>query len=34
LSAGESSPRDPVTFGLSQEVVLPLAGDLKLDGRM
>jgi hypothetical protein len=34
LPAGESSLRNPVTFAPSQQVLLPLAGDLKLDGRM
>jgi hypothetical protein len=34
LPAGESSLRNPVTFAPSQQVLLPLAGDLNLDGRM
>jgi hypothetical protein len=34
LPPGESGLRNPVTFAPSQQVLLPLAGDLKLDGRM
>jgi hypothetical protein len=30
----ESSPGDPVTFGLGQEVTLPPAGDLEMSGGM
>jgi hypothetical protein len=34
VGVGESCLRGPVTLAPGQEVLLPLAGDLKVDGRM
>jgi hypothetical protein len=34
LPVGERSLCDPVTFGLREQVLLPLAGDLEMNGWM